>query len=81
MVSKHTEHSRDSSFDAFLLLMSAGYRTTEPRVVPAHFTEEDRRSFLAVAERAASEAVNCYTILSLGVQAYEANSVFIKKES
>lgn len=46
------------------------------RVVPESMSEEDKASFLAVSKRARIESVNCYTVLSLGVQAYLANSAF-----
>lgn len=41
------------------------------REIPEGMTHEDRMSFEAIAMRAANEAVNCYTILSLGAQAYQ----------
>lgn len=33
-------------------------------------TDKDRLSFEAIAIRAAIESVNCYTVVSLGAQAY-----------
>jgi len=41
------------------------------REIPEGLTQEERKHFKAIAERAACEAVNCYTVLSLGCQAYE----------
>jgi hypothetical protein len=46
-------------------------RVTRP--VPDFFTEEDRKSFLAICLRAVCEEVNCYTVVSLGMQAYITN--------
>jgi hypothetical protein len=39
-------------------------------VIPAFFTEEDRRSFLAIANRARAEEVNVYCLVSLGCQSF-----------
>jgi hypothetical protein len=44
--------------------------TAVPRRVPSGFDEEARAAFLAVAERAAVEEVNAYTVIGLGVGAY-----------
>ena len=41
------------------------------REIPEGLTQDERKHFKAIAERAACEAVNCYTVLSLGCQAYE----------
>ena len=40
------------------------------REVPASFKQPDRVAYLAIADRAANEAVNCFTLLSLGVQSF-----------
>ena len=40
------------------------------RKMPDHFTQVDRDSFLKIAERATQEAVNLYTIASLGMQSF-----------
>jgi len=50
-----------------------GLRSYATRSMPSHLSDEDRESFLAIGQRAANEAVNCYTVLSLGMQAYIAN--------
>ena len=40
------------------------------RSIPETFSDEDRKCFKAVAERARVEKVHVYTILSLGLQIY-----------
>ena len=44
------------------------------RNVPAEFDEEARESFLAIAVRSRTEAVNCYTLMSLGLQSHVAHT-------
>jgi len=51
----------------------AGVEQQATRQVPDFFTEEDRTSFLAIGLRATCEEINCYTVVSLGLQAYIAN--------
>lgn len=60
--------------------MSISYDLKEQKVrkVPSRFSKEDRESFLAIAERASYEAVNCYTVMSLGCQSYITNRRFIR---
>ena len=55
----------------------AGLAPQATRQVPAFFTEEDRKSYLAIGLRALCEEVNCYTVVSLGMQAYIANRCII----
>lgn len=85
--SKHTGHSHTAST---LLALKRGERRRlsiaarialagdvllqEPRVVPSGFDDEARESFLAMAARARTEAVNCYTLVSLGLQAHVAHA-------
>ena len=38
--------------------------------VPGGFTDDGRAAYLAIARRAQVEAVNGYTVLSLGLQSY-----------
>jgi len=44
------------------------------RVIPSHFDQDARDSYMAIATKARSEAVNLYTILSLGGQSHVANT-------
>lgn len=44
------------------------------RDVPGVFEERDRKSYMAIAERAKVEAVNLYTIVSLGAQSFCENN-------
>jgi hypothetical protein len=53
--------------------MCTGFQQRDARTLPDGFSQEDIQSFLAIGLRAASEAVNCYTVLSLGAQAYLTN--------
>lgn len=44
---------------------------TKPRTIPKELIpEEDRASFIEIAERARVESVNSYTVLCLGLHAY-----------
>lgn len=47
---------------------------TEPlRDVPSHFSSADRLAFLAIAQRARTERVNRYSVVSVGGQNYMHN--------
>ena len=71
---KHTAHSTHSGF-VFLtvrfLFALLDIAEVVDRKIPDHFTQEDRKSFLQIAERAKQESVNLYTIASLGMQSFE----------
>ena len=60
------------------LTVSYGLMEQKTRKVPVGFGKEDRESFLVIAERASFEAVNCYTVVSLGSQSYMTNRRFIR---
>jgi len=50
--------------------------TPVARALPADFSTDDRRAYEEIAHRARTEAVNTYTVLCLGLQAYlTANAV------
>ena len=57
----------------FCVCVCAEVSQQKARRVPQFFTEEDRKSFLAIGLRAVCEDVNCYTVASLGMQAYVTN--------
>tara|TARA_B110000902_G_scaffold205961_2_gene234527 strand:+ start:189 stop:368 length:180 start_codon:yes stop_codon:yes gene_type:complete len=40
------------------------------RAIPATLTDDGRRAYLEIARRAQVEAVNTYSVLCLGLQAY-----------
>jgi hypothetical protein len=40
------------------------------RAIPATLTDDDRRAYVEIAQRARVEAVNTYTVLCLGLQAH-----------
>ncbi len=40
------------------------------RKIPDHFAQVDRNAFIQIAQRATQEAVNLYTIASLGMQSF-----------
>lgn len=59
----------------------AGVAQQATRQVPSFFTEEDRKSFLAIGSRAICEEVNCYTVVSLGLQTYIINRCVIDSDA
>lgn len=75
MVSRHTAHSSSDWLTAFRFGIAV-LTTARGRKIPEHFDDDDRAAFLAVAERAADEAVNVYTIVALGAGAYVASMQF-----
>ena len=70
MGSKHIGHSWLASRARLALVPMAGARVVPRRNVPDALDAEDRRVFLAIGERAAAEAVHCYSVVGLGLQAY-----------
>ena len=62
--------NRRSSNHASPLCRASELKKIQNRNVPMTFSEGDRTSYLAIASRACSEAVNMYTVISLGSQAY-----------
>ena len=73
---RHTAHSMHSRVGLSLLLtprfrfLRSDISDVSTRKIPDEFTKEDRIAFLQIAERATQEAVNVYTIASLGMQMY-----------
>lgn len=59
----------------------AGVAQQAARQVPSFFTEEVRKSFLAIGSRAMCEEVNCYTVVSLGLQAYITNRCIMDNDT
>ena len=59
----------------------AGVAQQAARQIPSFFTEEDRKSFLAIGSRAMCEEVNCYTVVSLGLQAYITNRCIMDSDT
>ena len=59
----------------------AGVAQQAARQVPSLFTEEDRKSFLAIGSRAMCEEANCYTVVSLGLQAYITNRCIMDSDT
>lgn len=79
--SMHIAHSPLPSRARLLRLLMAGARVVPPRTVPDAFDDEDRRVFLAIGERAAVEAVHCYSVVGLGLQAYLWNEAPVAESS
>jgi len=52
----------------------AGLHRNELRTPPQHFEDVDRAAYLTIALRSCTEAINCYTVMALGLQAYVANT-------
>ena len=67
----HTGHSFSSDSAPARRLRAVAMATARPRVVPPSLTLEGRRSYLEIATRAQTESVHAYTVLGLGLQAYQ----------
>jgi hypothetical protein len=51
--------------------VSRAAKHVEPtRTIPNEMDQDGRESFLAIGQRARVEAVHCYTVLGLGLQAF-----------
>ena len=77
----HIGHSWLASRARLALVLMAGARVVPLRNVPDALDDEDRRVFLAIGERAAAEAVHCYSVVGLGLQAYLSNEAVRVEES
>ena len=51
-------------------LCAGGIVPAEPRAIGLGISQENRRVFLEIAERARVEQVNSYTVLCLGLKSY-----------
>ncbi|MGZ0214292.1 MAG: hypothetical protein ACKVI4_17570 [Actinomycetales bacterium] len=67
--SRHTGHSSLTASGCPRLRADAMTRAAV-RAIPATLTDDGRRAYLEIAQRAQVEAVNTYSVLCLGLQAY-----------
>lgn len=53
--------------------MCADLKSDAVRTFPQRFDQADRAAYVAIAQRSRVEAINCYTVMALGLQAYVEN--------